>query len=278
LSNNWVEYRRFPIDRDMSEINAFLSAQNIQHIFTEEGADQVLWMRDERQIAFVDNFLDKYFRGEIQMRRTETLDVLKRPGFVEFAAASPVTSVVIFLGFVGYLIGGVLQSSAIFAHLAYLPMKSLVQNFEFWRLVSPAIVHFSVAHFAMNAIWLFILGRNIETFLGAKKYIQLLIITAIVGNIAQFSVSLSNLFGGLSGVVYGLMGFLTVSKFVFDEKLLQIQTNIIVIGLISMALGFLGVLDWMTSGGIANWAHLGGFLGGAFFSTVYFLFNKQVKL
>ncbi len=262
----------------MSEINAFLSSQNIAHIFTEEGVEQVLWMNDESQIAFVDNFLDKYFRGEIQMRRSSTLDVLRRPGIVEFAAGSPITTIVLILGFLGYLVGDVLQSSEIFKYLAYLPFSYLFKNFEFWRLVTPAFVHFSVAHYVMNAIWIFILGRSLENYLGAKQYIMVLIATAIAGNIAQFTASYSNLFGGLSGVVYGLLGFLSVAKFIFSEKLLDIQTNIIVICLISMALGFLGALDWMSSGGIANWAHLGGFIGGAIYAIVYFLINKQVKL
>ena len=278
MSKRWVEYRRFPIDRDMSEINAFLSSQNIAHIFTEEGAEQVLWMSDQSQVAFVDDFLDKYFRGEIQMRRTAKLDVLKRPDLLEFAAAAPVTTILLLLGFIGYIIGDVVQSSEIFKHLAYLPISYLLKNFEFWRLITPVFVHFSIAHFVLNAIWLFILGRGLENYLGTKHYIYLFLATAIFGNVAQFSASYSNLFGGLSGVVYGLLGFLTVGKFLFKEKLLQVPTNLIVICLISMAMGFLGVLDWMTSGGIANWAHLGGFVGGCVYAIGYFLKYKQVKL
>lgn len=278
MSIKWVEFRRFPLDRDMSEINAFLSSQNIAHIFTEEGTEQVLWLNGEKHVAFVDNFLDKYFRGEIQMRRNTSVDILRRPGFVEFAAGSPVTTVVLLLGFFGYLIGDVLQSSAIFKYLAYLPFSALWNNFEFWRLITPVFVHFSVSHYVLNAVWLIILGRNLETYLGPKHYIYVLLFSGVFGNVVQFSASYSNLFGGLSGVVYGLLGFFTVAKFLFQEKLLNIQTSLIVICLISMALGFLGVLDWMSSGGIANWAHLGGFIGGGLYATVYFLMYKQVKL
>ena len=262
----------------MSEIHAFLASQNIAHIFTEEGADQVLWLRDETQTDFIDNFLEKYLSGEIQMRRTSKMDLLRRPGLLEFAAASPITTVTILMGFLGYLVGDVMQSSTIFGYLAYLPLSYLLSNFEFWRLITPAFIHFSVAHYVLNAVWICILGRGLENYLGAKHYIYVLLFTALCGNVAQFAASYSNLFGGLSGVVYGLLGFLTVGKVLFKEKLIDVQMNVVVIGLISMALGFLGFLDWMSSGGIANWAHLGGFIGGGLYATVYFLIHKEVKL
>lgn len=258
-------------------MNAFLSSQNIAHIFTEEGAEQVLWLTDTEETAYIDNFLEKYLRGEIQPRRRSGTDILKRPDLLEFAAASPVTSFILLLGFIGYLIGDVIASSAIFKHLAYLPLSYLVKNFEFWRLLTPAFVHFSVAHYVMNAVWICILGRSLETYLGNKHYLYLLFATAICGNIAQFNATYSNLFGGLSGVVYGLLGFYTIAKFAFQDKRLDIQTSIIVICLASMALGFLGALDWMSSGGIANWAHLGGFLGGVAYALIYFIYKREKK-
>jgi GlpG protein len=47
-----------------------------------------------------------------------------------------------------------------------------VQN-EWWRLVTPMLIHFSFAHLAFNCLWIYILGSKIELINGRMKFLLL---------------------------------------------------------------------------------------------------------
>ena len=93
----------------------------------------------------------------------------------------------------------------------YVSMTSFNQTFftdnQWWRLLSPMFIHFSFAHLAFNCLWVYILGEKIEKINGSTIFILLVLISSIASNLFQFYWTGSNLFGGLSGVIYGLLGF-----------------------------------------------------------------------
>ena len=80
---------------------------------------------------------------------------------------------------------------------------------EIWRLFTPALIHFSFLHIFFNMLWLKDLGSLIETRLGSLYLLLLIIAIAIGSNLAQYWWSGPN-FGGMSGVVYGLFGYIWV--------------------------------------------------------------------
>ncbi|MDQ1350802.1 MAG: rhomboid protease GlpG [Acidobacteriota bacterium] len=77
---------------------------------------------------------------------------------------------------------------------------------EFWRLITPIFVHFGFAHLLFNMLWLYTLGNMVEVRQGSWFLGIFIAIVAIVSNLAQYLVS-SPYFGGMSGVVYGLLGY-----------------------------------------------------------------------
>jgi GlpG protein len=95
---------------------------------------------------------------------------------------------------------------------------------ELWRLVSPIFLHFSFWHLLFNLVMLYDLGRQVEQRRGAVRYLLLVLVIAIASNVAQFylgagvwhigtgafSVTPSGNFGGMSGVLYGLFGYIWV--------------------------------------------------------------------
>jgi GlpG protein len=68
-------------------------------------------------------------------------------------------------------------------------------------------MHFSFAHLAFNCLWIYVLGEKIERIDGKKAFILIVIISSIFSNFLQYYSGPSSLFGGLSGVIYGLLGF-----------------------------------------------------------------------
>jgi GlpG protein len=75
-----------------------------------------------------------------------------------------------------------------------------------WRLLTPMLIHFGLFHLAFNMLWLYRLGSQIERLDGTRALLGLVVLTQVPGAWVQFEIS-GPLFGGMSGVVYGLFGF-----------------------------------------------------------------------
>lgn len=81
-----------------------------------------------------------------------------------------------------------------------------VSKGEAWRLLTPMLIHFGLLHLLFNMSWLWSLGRQIEHVHGSLAMLALVVASALPGNLGQYYVTGPN-FGGMSGVVYGLFGF-----------------------------------------------------------------------
>ncbi|ENM5903052.1 rhomboid family intramembrane serine protease GlpG [Vibrio mimicus] len=132
------------------------------------------------------------------------------------------------------------------------------QQWQIWRWVSHALLHFSVMHIAFNLLWWWQFGGDLEQRLGSLKLIKLFIVSAIISGAGQYWVEGAN-FGGLSGVVYALAGYLWVLGQRAPQLGLSIPRSLMGFMLIWLVLGF--VQPFMA---IANTAHLAGLISGVF--------------
>ena len=85
----------------------------------------------------------------------------------------------------------------------YLPEIDWAQP---WRLLTPMLIHFGFLHLIFNMLWLYRLGSQIENVEGTRSLLLLVVLTQVPGALVQFAAS-GPLFGGMSGVVYGLFGY-----------------------------------------------------------------------
>jgi GlpG protein len=79
---------------------------------------------------------------------------------------------------------------------------------QIWRVLTPIFLHFGLIHLLFNMLWLKDLGSMIENRQGTIKLVMLVVIIGVVSNIGQYLVTPSPIFGGMSGVVYGLLGYI----------------------------------------------------------------------
>ncbi|MBD1581547.1 rhomboid family intramembrane serine protease GlpG [Pseudoalteromonas sp. S16_S37] len=142
------------------------------------------------------------------------------------------------------------DANTIFSHLQFKAHDPLS-----W--FTPVLLHFGVLHLVFNLSWWLHLGQQIVSRSGAMYIYILFIFSAIASNWAQF-IMVDSRFGGLSGVVYALLGY----AWVFSAKN-PAQPSIVSKGVV----GFM--LLWMIFGftdmffiSMANWAHLFGLLTG----------------
>jgi GlpG protein len=96
-----------------------------------------------------------------------------------------------------------------------------IRRGQVWRLVSPIFIHYGWAHLILNMIWLHSFGGQIEDRRGSAFMAALILALAVASNVGQaVEVDLRSqgaLFGGMSGVGYGLFGYILV-KAKFDNK------------------------------------------------------------
>ena len=146
---------------------------------------------------------------------------------------------------------------------------------EWWRLVSPMFIHFSPTHLIFNSLWIYILGREIEQLDGKIIFIFLILFTSASSNYLQYSFSGPSLFGGLSGVVYGLLGYCFVSETFLRINKFSFPPAIYIFMFVWLLIGFTGFLDLLGFGKIANFAHLGGLLSGILSGYIFSMYNKK---
>jgi GlpG protein len=127
---------------------------------------------------------------------------------------------------------------------------------EIWRVFTPIFLHFNFLHILFNMFWLNDLGGQIEKRKGPKFFISFLLVVALVSNLTQFLLS-GPAFGGMSGVVYGLFGYVWVKTRLDPADGFRLDPMIAMI-----MFGFFFVCFTGVFGGIANWAHAGGLAVG----------------
>ena len=147
---------------------------------------------------------------------------------------------------------------------------------QWWRLLTPMFLHFSFAHLAFNCLWIYVLGEKIERIDGKFIFILIIIFTGISSNLLQYLWTSSSLFGGLSGVIYGMLGYCLVMEMESNYFKYGLRPGLYLFMIAWLILGFLGVLDLFGFGSVANFAHLGGMLSGLMFAMMYKTLNRRI--
>jgi GlpG protein len=153
-----------------------------------------------------------------------------------------------------------------------------IQGNEWWRLITPIFIHFSLTHLIFNCLWVFVLGQQIELKDGKLVFILLMLISAAVGNYSQYLDQGAHLFGGLSGCVYGLFGYAMVVEFQEQKIRYGLPPSMYIFMLAWLVMGFMGILKLFGFGEIANFAHLGGLASGIFFAMILVMYKKTTLL
>ncbi len=135
-------------------------------------------------------------------------------------------------------------------------------NGEWWRLVSPVLVHGSLLHLAFNMYFLYLVGPLVEQVYGSARFLLLYVLTAATASVASFLLGPGPSVGA-SGALFGLCGVLLVGRMLHrpvlggQQRALMSQLGGLVVINLVFGFGFNSI-----GGNIDNFAHLGGLAGG----------------
>ncbi len=155
----------------------------------------------------------------------------------------------------------------------------MIEGSQYWSLLTYAFLHADWMHLLFNSLWLLVFGTPVARYLGTGGFLVLSAVAAVCGALASLLLygTQEVIIVGASGVVSGLLAAaipLMMAKRTPEGRVplgfLELLTNGRALTFMAVWLAitlFAGASGWtgqgfMSDGGIAWEAHVGGFLGG----------------
>jgi rhomboid protease GluP len=151
-----------------------------------------------------------------------SLSALKRIGMAAIPAENPVTYALLFANFLLFAVSWIAsvrtadEPPSLFASMNPEVMVLLGAKFgprillqgEWWRLVMPNFLHWSLWHIGFNMFALWQIGPLVEEYFGSRRYLFLYLATGISGFVASTVWHPTGLSAGASASLFGLIGVL----------------------------------------------------------------------
>ena len=146
----------------------------------------------------------------------------------------------------------------------YVPF--VVEYKEYYRLFTCMFLHFGFSHLMNNMLTLVVIGWNVEMFVGKIRFLVIYFLSGLGGNLLSMAVDIwkqdYSVSAGASGAIFGLTGAMLCLAILNHGRAGNItKQGMIVLIFISLYTGF-------TSGGVDNFAHIGGLLTGCLVTTL----------
>jgi len=279
-----VAAMRLPVQTDLSGFIALLERLQVPHRVAEEAGEQVLWVPSERVEQVRDLYL-RYPQGDAALQPAASAPATT--GFVQQLRGSPLTAGMLGLTLLVAALTALGDNFAAIRWLSFVDFRiqgdyiyfsylaEMLEAGQWWRLVTPMLIHFGLLHLTMNALWYWVLGRRIEARQGPWMLLGLTLLFSLASNFAQYSFSGPALFGGLSGVLYGLLGHCWLFQRLAPTAEYQLPRGVLVMMLAWLLICMTGIFELLQFGAIANAAHVGGLLAGCVTGTLGGLLARQ---
>ncbi len=164
---------------------------------------------------------------------------------------------------------------------------------EWLTLVTSQFLHAGFLHVAGNMLFLWVFGNNVEEELGHFKFLGFYLACGVLASLTQWFFSADSIVPslGASGAIAGVMGAY-ILRFPKAEILTVIPLGLFYptirvpafyfLGFWFLQQSFYGIASLnvptnvgMAGGGVAYWAHAGGFVFGAVLGSLLGLFSSQ---
>lgn len=154
---------------------------------------------------------------------------------------------------------------------AYAPL--IVQDREYYRLISCMFLHFGMEHLVNNMMALYFVGGHLERAVGKTKFILIYFLGGIAGSLASCYMDIQKgmayVSAGASGAVFSVLGGMIYVLILNRGQLEGLAVRqMVFMAALSLYYGF-------ASQGIDNAAHVGGLLWGFILTAVLYRRKRQ---
>jgi len=140
-------------------------------------------------------------------------------------------------------------------------INEFIQVGQFWRLFTPMFLHGSLIHLLFNMYTLYQIGQSLERPYGHFRFLLLYGVGGFTGNVLSFLLTPAVSVGS-STAVFGLLAaegiFIYRHRQMLGPRARPMLNNVLFFAGINLLFGL--------SGGIDNWGHVGGMVGGVLFA------------
>ncbi|WP_208950277.1 rhomboid family intramembrane serine protease GlpG [Rahnella sp. ChDrAdgB13] len=238
----------------------YMATQGFMLTIKHESQEVQLWLEDESRLEEAEKQVALFVRDPLHPRyqaaswQTGKAQPGLRMSHTPFmktlrSRAGPLTIGMIVLCIAVYILQQMVGFEQVMNWLAW-PDSS--RYLQVWRWFTPALMNFSLFSLLINLVWWWYMASQIEQHLGSGKLFTVTLIAALISGWGQSMVN-GSWFGGLSGVVYALMGYVWLTGVLKPESRLYVPGGLLAISLIFMFIGY-------ATGGaaVANAAHTFG--------------------
>ncbi len=147
---------------------------------------------------------------------------------------------------------------------------SLIKAGQVYRLITSSFLHIGLIHLLFNMYALYVIGNQLETFLGKKKFLIVYLVSAVTGSLL-YTMFTNGIGAGASGAIFGLLGSLLYFGYHYRVYLGNVLIKQIVpLIILNLLLGFL-----IPNVGVAD--HIGGLVGGLLVTMTLGVNEKSTK-
>ena len=166
--------------------------------------------------------------------------------------------------------------------------EQIIHGQQLYTLFTSMFMHAGWLHLLGNMLFLYVFGDNIEDAFGHVGYLVFYIISGLAAALAYIvSILLVPAIGDLAAGLVGASGAISgvLGAYIVLYPKTRIISLVFYVILPVPAIIFLGVwfiLQWFygffdISGGVAYWAHIGGFIAGMILASTFGLKRKKAR-
>lgn len=270
-----------PISHDLRALSVYWLKNGKTHRIIEQQGLQCIYIPNSSggdshtSAELMREEYERFVNGDLQIQLTKAPRESSNV-WLPVIAEAPVTVFTIVLSIIGFLLVEYNVSSIVdllviqqrdttmlpyfLGISANISINDYLEHHQYWRLVTPIFLHFGVVHITFNALWMWELGRRIEAMMGSAHLLCLILFVGIGSNVLQAAETPDAFFGGLSGVIYGLLGYCAIYWIICPDRRVELPIQVYVLMYVSLVVGWLGIFDFLAR--MANTAHLTGLIWG----------------
>ncbi len=236
------------------------------------------WLVDTiiNRLIIYDNQPSDFYnlKGELEHIISTPAKKIKQRKFISY-----ITYILIAINVIIFLImefTGSTLDTIFMAKNGALSWRFLIEDNEYFRLISSMFMHFGSEHIINNMITLAVVGNEVERIIGHTKFLIIYILSGIGAGFlsAIYNMNMNPddfiISAGASGAIFGIIGALLVVSLLYKRVRNTIKpANVLIIILLSILNGFMNFQ-------IDNIAHIGGLMFGVIITFISCLCSRNV--